>query len=882
MKIFKILLTALFALFSTSIYAQDETFAGNPCGSGANSSTWDVPCGVTEITVEVYGAGGGGGGGGGGSNGGFFNTRGGGGGGGGGYTTITINVTPGSTFNYSVGAGGCGGDGNDDGFSGDNGNTGGNSTFSGTDAGGNAISLQANGGVRGTGGSGTGGSTGSGGSGGTASGGTTNTTGGSGNNGSGGDGGAGGAGAGPDGGAGGPNTTDDGSVYGGGGAGGGANSDGGNGAEGVIFITFVTSGATTPTPTVSTTPATCTDDGEATIDNYDASFTYTFTPAGPTVGAGGVISGMTPGTTYTVIATDAGCDSQPSTDFSIDPQTSGPNAPTVTTDPATCFSDGTATITNYDANFTYTFTPAGPSVGVGGEISGLTPGTSYTVIATDNGCDSPASNSFSVDPATSGTSIVFNPDPGPYCIDDSNPVALNATPTGGTYSGPGVSGTDFIPSNANIGTNTITYTYDDGSGCVDDESVDIEVVDLPTVSFSGLNGPYCADDASAVALTGQPAGGTFSGPGISGTDFIPEDAGTGNHTISYEFTDGNGCSNTEDNTVEVVDLPNVSAGNDAFICDGEDAQLNATGADTYVWSPTTGLSDPNVADPTVNIASEETYVVTGTDANGCVNTDTVTVGVGTNPTAEFEAASACAGTPITFTNNSSPAGLDYNWDFGNGNTSNAENPSETYSSGGDFDVQLIVDNEGCRDTAVQTLTVLEQPTAEFTASPLRAIANEDQVLFNNTSSNGSTWTWDFGDGSNLNDSFEPSHIYTEPGLYSPTLIASSADGCTDTLTIEEYIEVIEPSNFFVPNAFSPNGDGVNDVFEVFGEGIREYYIRIHDRWGELVFASDDITETWDGTNKGNILPPDVYVYYIKVSFEDLTQKTYKGSLHLLK
>lgn len=887
MKLLKLFFISLFTLLFSSLFAQDETFAGSSsCGTGANSGTWEVPCGVTEITVEVYGAGGGAGGGGGGSGGGVCDTYGGGGAGGGAYTSLTFNVTPGTSFNYSAGAGGCGGNNGSDLSDGDNGGTGGNSTFSGTDAGGNPISLQANGGAGGNAGDGcnflgSGGGNGSGSAGGTASGGSINTPGAAGGNGSGSTGGAGGAGAGPNGGAGGATTAANGNTYGGGGAGGG-NSDGGAGAEGVIFITFVTSGATTPTPTISTTAATCTDDGEATIDNYDASFTYTFTPTGPSVGAGGVISGMTPSTSYTVIATDAGCDSQPSTAFSIDPQTSGPNAPTVSTTAATCAADGEATIDNYDAAFTYTFTPSGPTAGAGGVISGLTPSTSYTVIATDNGCDSPASSAFSVDPSTSGVTVVFNVNPDTYCVDNSTPVTLSATPTGGTFSGPGVSGNEFTPSQANIGTNTLTYTYDDGNGCITDETADVEIVDLPTVSFSGLGTDYCVDESSPVVLAGSPAGGTFTGPGITGTDFIPSDATAGTHTVTYEFTDGNGCTNTADNTVAVNALPNVSAGNDAFICDGATVNLNATGADSYVWTPTTGLSDPNVANPTVNISSEETYIVTGTDANGCVNTDTVTVGVGTNPTADFEVESACAGTAIPFTSNSSPAGLNYNWDFGNGSNSSAETPSESYTVGGDYTVQLIVDNGSCADTATQTLTVFDQPQADFAASPLRVVANQDSVSFDNLSADGTIWFWDFGDTSGTSSDFEPVYTYTEEGIYSPTLIATNNDGCTDTLTIEEYVEVIESSSFFFPNAFSPNGDGVNDEFEVFGEGIREYYITIHDRWGELVFSSDDLTETWDGTKNGKAMLPGVYVFYIKVSFEDLSFETYQGSLQLLK
>ena len=149
-------------------------------------------------------------------------------------------------------------------------------------------------------------------------------------------------------------------------------------------------------PIVSTGAATCTADGSATINNYDGTLTYTFTPAGPTVGVGGEISGMTPGTSYDVVADDGSCSSGAST-FSVDPQLTVPADPIVSTGAATCTADGTATIDNYDGTLTYTFTPAGPTVGAGGVISGMTPGTSYDVVADDGSCTSgPAT--FSVDP----------------------------------------------------------------------------------------------------------------------------------------------------------------------------------------------------------------------------------------------------------------------------------------------------------------------------------------------------------------------------------------------------------------------------------------------------------------------------------------------------
>ncbi len=116
-------------------------------------------------------------------------------------------------------------------------------------------------------------------------------------------------------------------------------------------------------------------DGTSTITNYDNTLTYTFTPAGPAVGAGGVITGMTVGTNYTVTATNAGgCTSAVSPQFVNAAQTPAPAVPTVTSTAASCAADGTSTITNFDNTLTYTFTPAGPAAGAGGVITGMTVG----------------------------------------------------------------------------------------------------------------------------------------------------------------------------------------------------------------------------------------------------------------------------------------------------------------------------------------------------------------------------------------------------------------------------------------------------------------------------------------------------------------------------
>jgi gliding motility-associated-like protein len=154
-----------------------------------------------------------------------------------------------------------------------------------------------------------------------------------------------------------------------------------------------------------------------------------------------------------------------------------------------------------------------------------------------------------------------------------------------------------------------------------------------------------------------------------------------------------------------------------------------------------------------------------------------------------------------------------------------------------------------------------------------------KVNFTNTSINGVQYTWDFGDGTTSNDT-TPSHVFDNPAEYLVTLTIVSADGCVDTYTT--IVKVETDFYLYVPTAFTPDGDGINEMFEVKGLGFESYEIRIFNRWGGEVFFSDDITVSWDGTAKGNPAPGGVYTYtiFIKMPLGDFDEK--KGTFMLYR
>jgi hypothetical protein len=410
------------------------------------------------------------------------------------------------------------------------------------------VALTANGGVRGTGGSGTNGAAGNGGAGGASSGGSTNTTGTAGINGSGGVGGNGGAGAGPSGGAGGLGSGATGTAFGGGGSGGG-NSSGGSGAAGGILITFNTPVVLPSIPTISSTPPTCDSNGTNSISNFDAGAIYIFTPAGPTVSGGGQISGMAAGTSYTIVASIGGCSSSPSASFSYAEQISAPVVPTISTTLPSCSTNSISTITNYVSSQTYIFTPAGPNLGSGGAIIGMTVGTTYTVTAGNGSCTSAASISFSIAAQLNVPPVPTVAEVAPTCS-ASGTVSVSNYDNTLTYTvnptGPSVVAGGTIAGLA-AGT-SYTVTADNGS-CISVASASFSIAEqlpVPAVPTVAVVVPTClAAGTASVSNYENTLTYTFSptGPSVdAGGEISAMTVG-----ISYTVTAGNGTCTSDAN-----------------------------------------------------------------------------------------------------------------------------------------------------------------------------------------------------------------------------------------------------------------------------------------------------------------------------------------------
>ncbi|HEY4797936.1 MAG TPA: PKD domain-containing protein, partial [Bacteroidia bacterium] len=182
-----------------------------------------------------------------------------------------------------------------------------------------------------------------------------------------------------------------------------------------------------------------------------------------------------------------------------------------------------------------------------------------------------------------------------------------------------------------------------------------------------------------------------------------------------------------------------------------------------------------------------------------------------------------------------------------------------------------------------------EPFANFITDPATISIFDPLVNFINTSTgNPVSWSWNFGDTTsgtnNISSNQNPSHVYSDTGLYCVTLIITDSTGvCKDTST--QCIRVDAPFTFYVPNAFTPNQDGRNEEFKAYGTYIREYHMAIFDRWGNLIFESNDINTGWNGKVKNRSVSPeeeDVYIWKAEITDIHYVVHKFIGHVSMLK
>ncbi len=253
----------------------------------------------------------------------------------------------------------------------------------------------------------------------------------------------------------------------------------------------------------------------------------------------------------------------------------------------------------------------------------------------------------------------------------------------------------------------------------------------------------------------------------------------------------------------------------------------------------------------------------------------------------------CGTTTVSFANTSTgSAGLSFNWNFGdqttNADTSHATTPTYNYPGTGSYSVSLIayVSNKPlCNDTVTTVVSISNAFKASFTYTPIACSANLVKFEGFVQSPPGTTteWSWTFGDG-DTSSVQNPSHIYNSAGDFPVTLITQipNSINCIDTLDAQS-INVITNPELYIPNTFTPNGDGHNDLFKVRGPYFGIFYFAVYDRWGEMVFETKDPSQGWDGNFKGKPSDPGVFGYYVKAKCGEQSEEIFKkGNVTLIR
>lgn len=334
---------------------------------------------------------------------------------------------------------------------------------------------------------------------------------------------------------------------------------------------------------------------------------------------------------------------------------------------------------------------------------------------------------------------------------------------------------------------------------------------------------------------------------------------------------------------------------------------SSSGAWDYLWDFGDGITsnDENIGSHTYAIAGD--YTVSLTVGNGsCSETIMQTITIESQkPIVDFDVdpTEGCVPVTVSFTNTTQYALEDsYVWNFGDGSTSKIKNPTHTYYQSGTYTVSLTANNSvGETGEAIkeQIVYVYVNPVALFEVRPTQVYL-PNPIYINNNSFDATSFQWDFGDG-NTSEEFEPTHIYEKENTdifgnsigYDISLVAISENGCTDTTTVESAVIAVVKGDILTPNAFSPsltgpNGGewnaeiGTNDVFLPIMRNTTTFQMQIFNRWGELLFESDSANRGWDGYYKGKLVPQDVYVYKLKVTFNSGDTETRIGDVTLIR
>jgi gliding motility-associated-like protein len=447
---------------------------------------------------------------------------------------------------------------------------------------------------------------------------------------------------------------------------------------------------------------------------------------------------------------------------------------------------------------------------------------------------------------------------------------------------------------SNPGNYQVTLTTTTEFGCTNTitRPADIRVIKSPDIGITSDKDSVCQNgiitfsgieivpDTSTLTWLWNFGNGQSS---ILKTPPAQQFTGSGTFNVQLVSTNSSGCKDTAIYPVVIHPTPLIDAGPDTTICLGENVRLQASGGATYQWSPASSLSCSNCEDPVALPSTDQQYKVTGQSVFGCVNQDSVTVFVIQPSTVTGPANdSLCSGESVQLIASGTEL---YTWTPADGlSNPNISNPiarpavTTTYTVTG-------TDRKGCFVTT-DTVRISVFPYPVVNAGRDTTVAVGYPVTLQGSFS-GDVTSLQWSPSTGLSCTNCPNPVALPSNNTTYTLRVVNNGGCVSTDAVTVFV-VCTNGNIFIPNTFSPNADGVNDVFYPRARGISQIRsMRIFNRWGQLVFEkqnfnANEVSAGWNGLFRGSPAPSDVYVYTMEVFCENSTIITLKGDVTLVR
>ncbi|MBA3663118.1 MAG: gliding motility-associated C-terminal domain-containing protein [Bacteroidetes bacterium] len=466
----------------------------------------------------------------------------------------------------------------------------------------------------------------------------------------------------------------------------------------------------------------------------------------------------------------------------------------------------------------------------------------------------------------------------------------------GTWSGPGVGGTNFNPATSGVGILTLTYSTNSAPVglCPDQSTLSVHVFSLATPVLSNL-GPFCNMNGN-VQIPVSPIGGTFFGINTNAISqlgvFAPTQANIGANVINYSITSGP-CIAIAQTTISVEAFVSAdfSKYTGPFCRNDAPVNLNSIAINPGGFWAGPGVTGSMFSPANANVGNGNIVIYFTNSVptlSLCPDTSAIRIQVNDIPSVNIvsNTQKGCLPFEVIFNTPSTNSGTG-EWNFGDGSQSvTGLNVTHQFTTPGSYTVSLSYqDDIGCSTTAYlqAPINAYETPRANFDFSPDDITIAAPDVQFNNLSTvlGNNTYQWQIGNMYQLNE-VNPKVTFPKAGDYNVILTATTVNGCKDE--ISKVVSVKNDYGVYIPSSFTPNFDGLNDVFKPvfspYGLDLKVYDLEVFDRWGHSLFHTKDFMTGWDGTVKGSAdgIKEDNYIY--KIKYKDVDGKIHNKTGHV--